>query len=154
MYDLENAIIQNQDAAFYKRLNVPTMLAIYISITLLHVKNCTCNFKETFHAYAINTWSYWLWRAKWPCGIELYLRSRGSCFMPYRKHCLVSLCKTFYPHRSAQLPKQTMKILMIRHTRSRLIWYSSVCKCISEFTWCPKLPSFTLFMCDKMLHFV
>ena len=55
VYDLENAVIRNQDVAFYKRLNVPTILAIYISITLLHVKNCTCNFKETFHAYAINT---------------------------------------------------------------------------------------------------
>ena len=43
-----------------------------------------------------------------------------------------------------QLSKQTMKILMRRLIRSRLFWISSVCKCMSEFTWCPKLPDFTL----------
>ena len=43
-----------------------------------------------------------------------------------------------------QLSKQTMKIQMRRLTRSRLIWISSVCKCVSEFTWCPKLSDFTL----------
>ena len=26
----------------------------------------------------------------------------------------------------------------------RLIWISTVCKCVSEFTRCPKLPDFTL----------
>ena len=39
-----------------------------------------------------------------------------------------------------KLTKQTVKILMIR---SRLIWISTVCKCMSEFTWCPKLPDFS-----------
>ena len=33
-----------------------------------------------------------------------------------------------------KLTKQTVKILMRRLTRSRLIWISSVCKCMSEFT--------------------
>ena len=28
--------------------------------------------------------------------------------------------------------------------RSRLIWIYHVCKCVSEFTWCPNLPDFTL----------
>ena len=43
-----------------------------------------------------------------------------------------------------KLTKQTVKILMIRLIRSRLIWNSTVCKCMSEFTRCPKLPDFTL----------
>ena len=33
-----------------------------------------------------------------------------------------------------------MKILMRRLKRSRLIRISAVCKCMSEFTWCPKWP--------------
>ena len=33
---------------------------------------------------------------------------------------------------------------MRRLIRSRLIWISTVSKCMSEFTWCPKLPDFTL----------
>ena len=43
-----------------------------------------------------------------------------------------------------KLTKQTVKILMRRLIRSRLMWISTVCKCMSEFTWCPKLPDFTL----------
>ena len=43
-----------------------------------------------------------------------------------------------------ELTKQTEKILMRRLIRSRLIWISTVCKCMSEFTRCPKLPDFTL----------
>ena len=43
-----------------------------------------------------------------------------------------------------KLTKQTVKILMRRLVRSCLVWISSVCKCMSEFTWCPKLPDFTL----------
>ena len=39
-----------------------------------------------------------------------------------------------------KLTKQTVKILMRRLIRSRLIWISTVCKCVSEFTWCPNLP--------------
>ena len=37
-----------------------------------------------------------------------------------------------------------MKILMRRLIRSRLIWISTVCRRMFEFTWCPKLPDFTL----------
>ena len=33
---------------------------------------------------------------------------------------------------------------MRRLIRSRPIWISTVCKCTSEFTRCPKLPDFTL----------
>ena len=33
---------------------------------------------------------------------------------------------------------------MRRLIRSRLIWISTVCKWMSEFTWCTKLPEFTL----------
>ena len=33
-----------------------------------------------------------------------------------------------------KLTKQTVKILMRRLMRSRLIWISTVCKCVSEFT--------------------
>ena len=40
--------------------------------------------------------------------------------------------------------KQTVKILMRRLIRSRLIWISTVCKCMSEFTRFPKLPASTL----------
>ena len=40
--------------------------------------------------------------------------------------------------------KQTVKILMRRLIRSRLIWVYTVCKCVSEFTWCPNLHDFTL----------
>ena len=40
--------------------------------------------------------------------------------------------------------KQTVKILMRRLIRSRLIQISTVCKCVSEFTWCPKFHDFTL----------
>ena len=43
-----------------------------------------------------------------------------------------------------KLTKQTVKILMRRLIRSRLIWISTVCKSVSEFTRCPKLPDFTL----------
>ena len=40
-----------------------------------------------------------------------------------------------------KLTKQTVKILMIR---SRLILIYTVCKCVSEFTWCLNLSDFTL----------
>ena len=43
-----------------------------------------------------------------------------------------------------KLNQQTVKILMRRLIRSRLIRIFTVCKCLSEFTWCPKLPDFTL----------
>ena len=43
-----------------------------------------------------------------------------------------------------KLTKQTVKILMRRLIRSRLIWISTVCECMSEFTWCPNLSDFTL----------
>ena len=43
-----------------------------------------------------------------------------------------------------KLTKQTVKILMRRLIRSRLIWIYTICKCVSEFTWCPNLPDFTL----------
>ena len=33
-----------------------------------------------------------------------------------------------------KLTKQTVKILMRRLIRSRFIWISTVCKCMSEFT--------------------
>ena len=37
--------------------------------------------------------------------------------------------------------------------RSRLIWIFSVCKCMSEFTWCLKLPDFTqhVFLIDSTM---
>ena len=43
-----------------------------------------------------------------------------------------------------KLTKQTVKTLMRRLIRSRLIWIYTVCKCVSEFTRCQKLPDFTL----------
>ena len=43
-----------------------------------------------------------------------------------------------------KLTKQTVKILKRRLIRSRLILIYTVCKCVSEFTWCPNLPDFTL----------
>ena len=43
-----------------------------------------------------------------------------------------------------KITKQTVKILMRRLIRSRPIWMSTVCKCISEYTRCPKLPDLTL----------
>ena len=43
-----------------------------------------------------------------------------------------------------KLSMQTMKILMRRLIRSRPIWISTVCKRVSEFTWCPSVPDFTL----------
>ena len=33
---------------------------------------------------------------------------------------------------------------------SRLIWISIVCKYMSEFTWCPKLPDFTLQLLQRL----
>ena len=33
---------------------------------------------------------------------------------------------------------------MRRLIRSRLIWIYTVCKCVSEFTWCPNLSDFIL----------
>ena len=44
-----------------------------------------------------------------------------------------------------------MKTLMRRLIRSRLIWIYTVCKCVSEFTWCPNLPNFTLLARIKIL---
>ena len=43
-----------------------------------------------------------------------------------------------------ELTKQTVKILMRRLIRSRLIWIYTVRKCVSEFTCCPNLPDFSL----------
>ena len=40
--------------------------------------------------------------------------------------------------------------MMRRLIRSRLIWISTVCKCISEFIWCPKLPDLTLILEKKI----
>ena len=48
-----------------------------------------------------------------------------------------------------KLTKQTVKILMRRLIRSRLISIYIVCKCVSEFTWCPNLPDFTLSVDDN-----
>ena len=42
-----------------------------------------------------------------------------------------------------KLTKQTVKIQMRLLIKSCLIWISSFCKCMSEFTVCPKLPDFT-----------
>ena len=49
-----------------------------------------------------------------------------------------------YWNKKNRLTKQTVKILMRRLIRSRLIRISTVCICMSEFTRCPKLPDFTL----------
>ena len=46
----------------------------------------------------------------------------------------------------AALNKQTVKILMRRPIRSRLIWISTVCKFMSDFIWYPKLPALILFI--------
>ena len=54
-----------------------------------------------------------------------------SCFI----HILISGIKN-------KLTEQTSKILMRRFIRCRLIWSSTVCKCMFEFTRCPKLPDF------------
>ena len=44
---------------------------------------------------------------------------------------------------------------MRRLIRSRLIWISTVCKRMSEFTWCPNLPDFTLSrkFCQRLSKF-
>ena len=39
-----------------------------------------------------------------------------------------------------------MNIQMRRFIRSLLIWISTVCKCVSEFTWCGEIHEFTLIM--------
>ena len=40
---------------------------------------------------------------------------------------------------------QTEKILMRRLIRSRLIWITTVWKCVSEINWYPNLPDLTLY---------
>ena len=50
-----------------------------------------------------------------------------------------------------KLTKQTVKILMRRLIRSRLIWICTVCKCVSKLTGCPNLPYFTLFINLQMV---
>ena len=45
-----------------------------------------------------------------------------------------------YWNRKKKSTKQTVKILI----RSCLVRISTVCKCVSEFTWCPKFHDFTL----------
>ena len=59
-----------------------------------------------------------------------------------QRHCLF--------HISNKLTKQTVKILMRRLIRSRLSWIYTVCNCVSEFTWCPNLRDFTLFVIIKV----
>ena len=39
-----------------------------------------------------------------------------------------------------KLTKQTVKILMRRLFKNRHIFIFTVCKCMPEFTWCPKSP--------------
>ena len=51
------------------------------------------------------------------------------------------------------LTNQKVKILMRRLIRSRLIWIYTVCKCVSDFTWCPNLPDFTLY-CDCYILYI
>ena len=46
-----------------------------------------------------------------------------------------------------KLTKQTVKILMRRLIRSRLILISTVCKRVSEFTLCPNLPDVIIYVC-------
>ena len=71
-----------------------------------------------------------------------------------QRPCLFHISKCGINNKST---KQAVKILMRRLIRSRLIWIYSVCKCVSEFTWCPNLPDFTLVdiipgICSKVLH--
>ena len=49
-----------------------------------------------------------------------------------------------------KLPKQIVKLLMWRLIRSRLIWISTICKCVSEFTWCPTLPYRVGYTCSEV----
>ena len=44
-----------------------------------------------------------------------------------------------------------MKILMRRLIRSCLTWITTVCKCMSEFTPCPELPDFSLFISGPLV---
>ena len=53
-------------------------------------------------------------------------------------------CIFYYWNKRNKLIKQIVKMQMRRLIRSRLIWISTFCKCMSEFTQCPKLPDFTL----------
>ena len=50
-----------------------------------------------------------------------------------------------------KINKQTVKILMRRLIWSRLIGIYTVCKCVSDFTWCPNLPNFSLLTCTEHL---
>ena len=49
-----------------------------------------------------------------------------------------------------KLTNQTVKILMRRLIRSRLIWIYTVCKCVSEITWCPNLRDCTLVLAQSI----
>ena len=40
---------------------------------------------------------------------------------------------------------------MRRFIKSRLIWIYAVCKCVFEFTWCPKLPDFIILQFQNVL---
>ena len=96
-------------------------------------------------------WSNW-WegnyiRLKWVKLHKLVLTSRvksgifGQTAKFGQSHCLFYSSVIGIKNKST---KQTVKILMRGLIRSRLIWMSTVCKCVSEFTWWPNLPDFTL----------
>ena len=142
----------------------PLFLLIYFWISFQESLNKQrCNF--TWRRYL----TLWI-RARqksWRAGKWFYARSKAVISLLFVYHLLVI---TFYAHwvksgifgqtaKFGQRPclfhisnigiknkstKQTVKILMRRLTRSRLIWIYTVCKCVSEFTWCPNLPDFTL----------
>ena len=61
---------------------------------------------------------------------------------PFSFHILIIEIKN-------KLNKQTVITLMRRLIKSIFIWIFTVCKCMSEFTRCPKLPDFTLWIIWK-----
>ena len=86
----------------------------------------------------------WLYREpifKTPEPISFRCRVKSCIFGQIakfgRRPCLFHISNIAIKNK---LIKQTVKILMRRLIRSRLIRIYTVCKCVSEFTGCPNLP--------------
>ena len=99
---------------------------------------------ESYRWEEIPSWYHWITRSGMPTE-SLMGRVKsgmfGQTFKFGQRSCLFHTSITGIRNK---LTKQTVKILMRRLIRSRLIWIYTVCKCVSEFTWCPNLPDFTL----------
>ena len=64
----------------------------------------------------------------------------NALYVYCRGRAVTNVGKTCGPTPCFVLAINTFKLTVIR---SRLIWISTVCKCVSEFTWCPKFHDFT-----------